>query len=171
MNALSWGTCWWLSELFGGVLYLLNTKHLLGVLTGPPNKVIDLFSDIDCISVQRTLKQPKLQLRRCGLCAMINTLPSQSLTTTRATLLAWYTSSEIESPSFFLGFDVIALGTTASHGPPIFFFSISSNKVLCVSWLQQQLLKWVWWFSGQYGYSSELFPAEDVMIKVCVPQT
>lgn len=46
---------------------------------------------------------------------------------------------------------------------------ISSNKVLCVRWLQQRFPKCIWRSWGQHGYSSAPFPAEDVMIKVCVP--
>lgn len=115
------------------------------------------------------LKQPKLEPRRCGLCAMINAPLSQSLTSTRATPPAWYTSSQIESSPLHscLWCNRTWLHRSSQDTYPLF---ISSNKVLCVSWLQQQLLKCVRRFWGQHGYSSALSPAEDVMIKVCVPQ-
>lgn len=154
-------------------LYLSNKEHLFSLLAGPPNNVIDLFSDTDCISVHRMLKQPKLEPQRCRLCAVINAPLSQSLTSTRATLPVWYTSSQIESSPlsffFFLVCDVIALGSATPHRTPILFsfpaikyyvwadFSSSSQNAFAAFW-------------GQHGYSSALFPAEDVMIKVCVPQ-
>lgn len=40
-------------------LCLSNKEQMLRVVPEPPNKVIDLFSDTDCISVCRMLKQPK----------------------------------------------------------------------------------------------------------------
>lgn len=85
---------------------------------------------------------------------MINAPLSQSLTSTRATLPVWNTSSQIESSP--LSSPLWCNRTHFSQDTyPLF---ISSNKLLCVSWVQLQLPEWVWWFWGQHGYSSELFP-------------
>lgn len=143
---MTWRTCWLFpkTECRGACvsysLYLSAKEHLFSVLTGPPNNAIDLFSDTDCISGRRTLKQPKLEPRRCGLCAMINAPLSQSLTSTRATPPVWYTSSQIESSALFscLWCNHTWYRHCSQDTYPLF---ISSNKVLCASWLQQQLPK------------------------------
>lgn len=110
-------------------LYLSGKEHLFTVLTGPPNNVIDLFSDTDCISARRMLKQPKLGPRRCGWWAMINAPLSQSLTSTRATMPVWYTPSQIESspPLSCLWCNRTWYDHFSQDTYPLF---ISSNKVL-----------------------------------------
>ena len=147
-------------------LYLSNKEHLFTVLTGPPNNAIDLFPDTDCISGHRMLKQPKLEAQRCGLCAMINAPLSQSLTSTRATPPVWYTPSQIESSPlfFFLVCDVIALGRAT---PRLSFPAIKRYVWADFSSGSQNTFGGFW---GQHGDSSAPLPAEDVMIKVCVPQ-
>lgn len=105
---------------------------------------------------------------RGGLCVVINALLFQSLTSTRATLPVRYTSSIIESSSLpsCLLFNRARCHRFSRGAYPA--FSFSSNKLLCARWLRQpRLPKWVWQFWGQGEYSSELLPAEDVMIKVC----
>lgn len=95
-------------------------KSTCSVSSDPPNNVVDLFSDTDCISVPRMLKQPKLQ-PRFGLCAMINTPLSQSLTSTRATLPVRYTSSQIESSPPFSRLGCNRTWDPTSHRTPILF--------------------------------------------------
>lgn len=147
-------------------LYLSNKEHLFSVLTGPPNNAIDLFSDTDCISGRTKLKQPKLEPWRCGVCAMINAPLSQSLTSTRATLPVWYTSSQIESSCLF-SCDAIALSTTP-HTPMLFSFLAIKYYVWAdfSSSFQNAFAS----FEVNKGIHQRCSPAENVMIKVCVPQ-
>lgn len=70
---------------------------------------------------------------------------------------------------FFLVCDVITLGTGTARRTPI-LFSFPAIKYYVRADFSSSSPKCVWRFWGQHGYSSALFPAEDVMIKVCVPQ-
>lgn len=110
-------------------LYLSALEHLFSVLAGLPNNAIDLFFDTDCISVCRMLKQPALEAWRCRLCVVINGPFSQSLTSTRATLPVWYTSSQIESSplsSCLWCNHTCSCHLSKDNSPPF----ISSHKVL-----------------------------------------
>lgn len=89
--------------------------------------------------------------RDAGYVPVINAPLPQSLTSTRATLPVWYTSSQIGSSPLLshLWCNRTWYRHFSQDTYPLF---ISSNKVLCVSRLQRQLNKCAQRFWGQHRY-------------------